>query len=76
MFDGIVHQIDNDLNDQPGIAPGKEQFIFVMYGNGMLRLLSAAVLLSLRDDLFYQMRLFLKPHPTFFDLCNRQQILH
>ena len=48
----------------------------MMHGNGMLYLLSVDVLQSLRDDLLYQVRLFLKPHPAFFDLGDRQQILH
>ena len=48
----------------------------MMNGNGMLRLLSADVLQSYRDDLFYQMRLLLKPHPAFFDIGDRQQVLH
>ena len=76
VLNGIVHQIDNDLDDKSGITFGKKQLVFVVHCDRMLFLLSADMLQRFSDDLFNQVGLHFQLHSALFDLCNCQQVFH
>ena len=76
VFDGVVHQIDNDLHDKPCVHVGKKNFIRISRCDDMLLAFSADMPQRFLDHLIHELRRDLKIHPPILNAGDRKQIFH
>ena len=76
VFDGVVHQIDEHLHNQPGIAFCQQQLVLMGNGDGVFGFFSVDVLHGLGHQLLRQLRLGAQLHPALLNPGDGQQIFH
>ena len=76
IFDGIVHQIDDHLDNEFCITFGKKQIVFMSCRDGMIFLFVADMLQSFGDNFLNQLGLHFQLHAALFDFSDRKEIFH
>lgn len=76
VLNGIVHDIDNDLYDQPGIHLCKNEFLTAVHRNFMFDTFPVDMMQRLRNHFIHQLRRYIQIHPPFLDPCHRQKIFN
>ena len=76
IFDGVIDQIHQHLNDQPGIHSGQNRRISAIHRNGMLLAPAVDMPQGFRNHILHDLIRQMKPHASLGDLCDGQQIFH
>ena len=76
MLNGVVHKVDDNLNNQPCVTFRKQQFLFMVDADGMFDAFSVYMGHGFRYNLLHQMRLHFQFHTAFLYFRNRQKIFH
>ena len=75
IFDGVVDNVDNHLNDQPDIHPSHQQIVRQFGGNPMLLCLPVDMSKRLLKHIGQELGIHLQMHGAVFNPRNRQQVL-
>ena len=75
VLDGIIHQIDNNLNDEFCVNLRQKVFLTVLHLQVILRT-PVNMTQGLCNHLIHQLRRYMQVHPSFFQPTDRQQIFH
>lgn len=76
VFDGVIHDVDDDLHNQPRVHFRKRQFIGIRDCDLMLRFFAIDMAQSLRNHIVHQLGLEAQGHGSILNAGDRQQILH
>ena len=76
IFDGVIDQIHQHLNDQPGIHSGQNRRISAIHRNGMLLAPAVDMPQGFRDYVLHDLIGQMKLHASLRDLCDGQQVFH
>ena len=76
VLDGVVHQVDDDLDNESGIHIGQDEIFIAGDGYGMLPALAVDVLESFGDNLVHQLHGPVQMHLTALNAGDSQQIFH
>ena len=76
IFDGVVHHVDEDLDDQLCVDPCQQIVLAALHVQVMLRAPAADVAQSLSHHLVHQLRGDMQVHPPLLQPADRQQVFH
>ena len=76
VFDGIIHKVDDDLHNEPGIHAGKQKIIRAFCCNAMFNALTADMTERFGNDLADQFGFHAQVHAAVFNAGDSQQIFY
>ena len=76
VFDGVIHQIDNDLHDQPCIHIDQEDLVPILCCDGVFAAFPVDMMQCLFDHFVHQLRRDLQIHPPILNAGDGKQIFH
>ena len=76
VFNGVVHNVDDNLHQQLCVHFGKKIIFFMPDGNMMFCAFAVHMMKRFSDDIVHQILCNVKIQPSLFNSCDRKQIFH